>query len=1521
MLDPTRSPTPQQPGVAADEMFHDALIRQRLPAWLGLATVRQLQQLTQAMTLSLYFRQRTNDVLQRIEPLDQFTRARLQKDLQQRLGVNIDVGKWTMRVGTREPVIGSQPVGWHLSQARYAQIPLLEAALRNFTPEQASAEGQPPGNCLLAPHGETVQLPSATLFADWCRSLDLGKSYQAHLRQVLELPEGADTSQPAFASVLGRSLRYAIRVDAHAAWIKGDISEAEHSLLADLCALRGRLCLDGRPVIAKRLELLGCDLQQIVVLDVRDERLSPLITTTHRVLVHIPGDPHYPWRAYPSLRHFANALGKNLRTVPYQRFFSRFVRRRDSQRFFTAVAEGYANVSDLANIALDEHMHAYPGALFDSLAGLRITQIKDDAAMIAVPTASLDAQVQRAHDQRLEAEGWALLNLAGMFVPIIGLGLLAVTAWELLGEVYHGIEAWHEGDTSEALDHLLSVASDVAMMAAIAAGASLTRNLWSRSAVVDSLVPARLEDGSVRLWKQDLAPFRSTAPPAGALQAEGNIHRLGDQAWVWMDGHYYPVVVEADGRQVRLRPFAGHAPSLLDNGAGAWRLWSEQPGQWQPSGYLLRRLGERFALFDDDQLDLLQLAQGLHDDQLRAMLVHGQSPSAALLDTAQRISLEQRVRTAIADLRAGIRGDIELLQHIDAFPGASQLHDSALAELAWSRRRSLFSRVYAAAQPAESMGQHTLCRQFSRLPANVAAELLRTATVPERMSLEQQGRVGLRLAEAARAATHEVRVARVFEALHLDTPQNADLARTALGLARYLPGAASGPRVQLFEGTLQGPLLFGEAPSAADFALVHLAGDFQLYDARGVEVGLPGELFDVLAGAYDQRQRDTLAVSEPFAHNLRVLLGREAAQRRNEVEHILGRPVQTGWFRMPHRLPGNRLGYPLSGRSPGASAWRGRPQALYAMVRALYPAFTDAEVLAWLHEVQREGLDAGQELARLGQQLETLDSTLHNWVRMGTSSAQRAERRYLRETLVNCWQRRAARGAHEPGVPTGYRLSIWSVNLENLPELPATISFSFVHELSMMGLGLRAVDAGFLRAFPSLRVLELSNNALTRLPSGLERLANLRELDLYGNHITLDTRQAMTLANQVTLRYLNLSHNPLGRVFPLFRLDRVSRLHLRGTGITEFPPALLDRLDLTIADLRDNQLTELPSRLFQAPSRIGSSILLQGNPLSAQSARRLQAYQQAVGAPLQTDVAQSTVSLRQRWLDAADSELRPQQSSAWDELEAEEGGEAFFRILQRLPETADFRDRRQALANRLFAMLMAMREQATLRADLFLHARENLTCQDSVALCFSNMEVRMLVWRARVDAGTGGQERALLQLGRQLWRLDQVDRIAVDDIRVRRAQGADPDEIEIGLAYRLALREALDLPGQPGDMLFDEVAGLDEQRVLAALAQVRRAETNEALARALVAQDFWQTHLEHVECTAFDRLDAPFHQRLEALMEDQSVAEGERLQRIDQLHRERQLARTGLMSRLTLARLELVPEQVEPSVSPSGSSS
>lgn len=1472
------------------EQFQDRLIGNALPAWLRSATPEQLDLLRQAMAASLQAREQCAALMGKLQGIEAFCRPLLRQALTDELE-GLDDERIAFRTGRKEPVVTAQPIGWPVTQAVYANISLLEAALRNFTADEAQGR-QLAGNRLVDTVANRAGLPSAGRFAGFCRTLDLGGQYQRYLASVLQPPGEAGRQ---VRERLAGHQRQALRVEAHIARLKGELDDQEQQLLIDLCADKPVLKLRGDPVRARRLKLLGCTLEQIIVLDVRDESWSPLYTSSRRVIVFIPGDPLTPLRAYLTLRQFANDLGKRLRTAPYQRFFSRFVRRRDSQAFFSAVVEGYAGLSELANIDLQEHMEDWPAPLFDSLANTLVAQIMDDAAQIATPVAQLDRAVQREHDQRLASEGWALLNLAGLFVPGVGLALLGVAAWQLLGDVFHGFEAWHEGDRSAALDHLCRVAGDLALLAAAGAGVAAARAVWTRAALVDEGVPQTLADGTVRLCSADLATYASEALPAMALRDRTGLWHLGSRSWVELDQRYYPV--QQHNGAWRLAPRDGRAPLLVGNGVGAWRLWSEQPGEWTDEVQLFRRLGlTGYALQDEDIAQIL-LATDTNADHLRALHLQGVAADPLLLDCTRRTTLDGRIRTLVRQLRSGQPAtDATVLAHAQALPGAQGLSDQALAERCWDDRRTLFERLEAATQASETPQAALLRRDFPGLPSAVAQGLIDGANVAERQRMQASGRVPLALAEAARREVRRTRVAGVYQGFYLDMPQTPDLAQVALGLCEYLPGAVPGQGWRFYQGSLSAPPSWevAPAPQARRLELLHAVRGFQLFDGQGNALSqAPGDLFEALALGFTDEQRDALGVGEPFGHNLRVLLGRLAAVDRTRVEGLLGHAGPVGGFRPPRRLADGRLGYPLSGRGAG----RGRPRALYAMVRAVYPLYEDLEIEHWARRLRRAGQQIEEQLAHLARELSALRATLRDWAGFATDASERTERSHFAEALIRGWQRMGPRIFGSTIEVSGYRLSLLGISLDSLPELPESISFAHVRELSLRGMGLRSVSRGFLRAFPGMRVLELSGNRLERLPEGLDTLSELAELDLYDNRIALDSAQVQALEHCTNLQYLNLSFNPLGRTFSVRRLNRLRNLNLRAAQLPGMPSALLGRLELVVADLRENRISTLPERFYQTPRWISSTILLEDNPLDEETTLRIQLYMRdQLG--VSGEAGALTSSSRQGWLQALGDAARAEHAADWDALDAEEGSGDFFGLLGRLQGTSDYRQRPAALAERVFGMLEAARVHGDLRQALFEQAAQTLTCQDSVALSFSNLELRMLVWKACAEAGAGGEQAALLHLGKQLWRLEQVEQIALEDIQARGAAGRDVDQIEVVLAYRIGLREALDLPAQPGDMTFAEIANIDTAQLDLAQAQVLAAENTQDLAAALVDREFWQVWLERVQGERLAALDEPYQERLASLMEG-AGSEGDLVTRVNSVRDQRQAARRALMLELT----------------------
>ncbi|MFQ6575987.1 NEL-type E3 ubiquitin ligase domain-containing protein [Pseudomonas sp. UM16] len=1460
------------------EAYQDGFIGRALPAWLRTASVEQLTALKEAMVLSLYFNQRTRSALAGLQSIDAFTLPLLQEAL----GPGLDAQRLQFRMGRKEPVITSQPIGYPVTAAVYSNIPVLEAALRNFSAEETQPGGYLAGNRLLDPNDAGAALPTPDVFARWCRQLDLGALYQQHLDSVL-LPADGDGEQPGegrrrVASLIARMQRYTMLVDAHIAWIKGQLHADEHQLLVKLCGLHSPINLNDDPVIPKQLSLLGCQLEEIVVLDVRDETYSPIYTSSNRVLVYIPGDPLTPWRAYRSLRYFANDLGHRLRIGTYQGFFRRFVRRRDSQRFFSRVVSGYADVSDLANIDLQERMHAFEGHLFDCLAQASIQRIKDDAAMIAVPTAAVDREVQREHDERLATEGWTLLNLAGLFVPVLGAVLVAIAAWDLLRGVYYGVQAWREGDVHDALDHALNVAIDLAVMAATAAGIHAVRDAWQRSAVVDSLIPAQLSDGNQRLWNQDLTAYRSEAPPAAAVQDHQGLFHLGNQTWIEMDGYFY--VVRQHNEAWCLNTRRGHAPGLVHNGAGAWRLWSEQPAEWDDPHRMFRRLGSFYQTFNDQQIDEILTATNMTVDQLRTLHVYAQAPDACFVDTCERFAVDQRIGVAITQLsQEHPVEDEQVLNAIRALPGAAQLSAPQLADRATLQRRSLFQQLYDANLTSTSSDTALLRRDFPTLHERAATAVLEAAGSGQREHLLDSGRVPLPMAQAARTAVRQIRVARVYEALYLHTPQSLDLARVCLRLCGQLPNAPATQGWRLFDSALQGPamLAVGEVEGDRCLDMLHHDGEFQLFDSQGRSLAGPGEFFTVMAAGFDTADRDAMDLSDPFAHNLRVLLAAQAKVQRQDVGQWLGAAERVGWFVPPQRLEDGRRGYPLSGRRPGRSH---RPAALQRHLRLLYPAFNDAQIEHWLEAARRSGQDPEREVVRLQRELSSLQLELRRWSEsLPATSSQRTPRQSLSNALIGCWQHtQGIQIFSATGELEGYRLMLWGLRLDNVPALPEGVRFEHVRQLSFRGMGLREIPAEFLRAFPRLSLLELPNNRLTQLPQNLSQLHMLRELDLFNNSIALNPAQALMLSECESLEVINLSSNPLGRTFSLARMIHLRRLHLQHTGIAQFPPDLLSRQALNVVDLRNNAITQVPEQFYRLPQWLSSTILLEWNPLNPDVEQRMRQYMQANGwhiaAGWLDTPAVNPHGVRDRWLNAVAVEALAQRTSTWDQLQATEGSQALFDLLERLLDTVDFQHQPFVLANRVFTLLEAMCQYSGLREELFgvLNNLE-MTCQDSAALHLSGLELGMLVWRACNEAGPGREQSALIELGRQMWRLDQVDQAALADIQARQAAGQHLDQIEVGLAYRLELRQLLNLPAQPADMGFRAIAGLDSQQAQRLGQQILARENNEGLAESLVTRDFWVAHLKRAYASRFSAVNEPFQNRSTELMEEASNAQ------------------------------------------------
>ena len=1146
MQNNSRQPSAAVDTLAMAQACQDHYIAQRLPAWMKRLSMAEFTLLSEALPELLACRAGLVSALARLRNLNAFT----QPLLQQALGAHgdLDVDRLSFRqwytftsptihyVTSRLPVVGSD----------YYDIPLLEAALSNFTAEQQ--RDQPQGNCLVDVRGARRSELSAPSFARLCRALDLGQKYQAHLDSVL---------QPEVRGLLTRRQRYSMLVDALQARAQGVLSADELQWVVALCTKDTLGKLEGASVRVRQLAVFGCRLQQIVVLDVIDAGL--LFNTSKRVLVYVPGDPHGPWSVRSDLEDYARrVLGKRLREDDYRRFFNRFVRRRDSQRFFSAVSERLDDVPGWATRDLDEQTFAYRLPLFEHLADDWIAQIKDDAAVIAPPVALLDREVQAEHARRLRTEGWTLLGVAGFFVPGIGAVLLGVMAWELLEQTFQAVGDWQENERNAALAHLLKVGKGLLAVGATVAVVTTARRAWS---VVDNLVPAQLENGEEKLWNADLGPYRCESPSDTAVLDMEGVHRVGERRWISMDGHWYEVTWHNDDEQWQLLPYQGYAPPLRHNGAGAWRLWCEQPAEWGDTRQLFRRLGGPFSDLDDAQIDQSLAIHGLDDQHLRAWHVYGLAPEAALVDTVARVRLAGRIGTLINHLReGGVTADPLLLEQVMRLPQAAGKDGAALADVAWAGRRALLQAVYEEQNPDTETGR-LLRQNFASLHRLAADEVLRDASEDDLQLLRETGRVPLPMAEAARLQVARIRMARVYEALSIDTPQNLDLARVVLNLLVHVPGAG-GPGWRLYDGDASEPLLTVEG-SGQTFDLLHHHGLFRLRTRTHTVAGERGELFETLAAAYDDASQVAIGQGRSFVPALRQALTDVAIEQRQTVVSLLRLEQPTGSFLPPQRLADGRVGYPLAGGRFWGALGRNRPRALQARLRDLYPAFSDEQIGHWLASG-----DAQARLHRLEQQYGVLKRHLTQWARSALLSPELAARREFRKGLINCWRCLVPELQGQAALDDGrFMLTQTISRLGHLPALPAQVGFPHVSILALRAMRVEHVPDEFLRAFPNLRNLEITHCRLRRLPLPLMLVQKLEVLDLSGNQIALDQGQALVLADCRSLVYLNLSDNPLRRAFSVQAMTELNALYLSNTQLPECPYGLMDAPELHTLNL------------------------------------------------------------------------------------------------------------------------------------------------------------------------------------------------------------------------------------------------------------------------------------------------------------------------------------------------------------------
>ena len=615
---------------------------------------------------------------------------------------------------------------------------------------------------------------SPQVFAQICRSLDLGQQYQEHLSEIFDAPDKASVVRQQMI----RAHRELLTVRAHSALMQKHISVAARDMLRSVWRGQSSPRLAGKPVVFSQLSLYGFTLGEVLligpyrswlpVLEWENTGISgvPLLKHSDRepLVVYIPGAPCHPLKEYPSLEAFQYELGLNLRLPEWQQCFAGLVPQGDAPAFLSRLnhqlyrkkpdPEGVepAQYVDEVDLHLSVHgIETTPARLFTTLYSLQLERMKANARLLAVPTADADGKLLQERVDYFLGLGLDALNVAAFFIPGVGEVMMAVMALQIGMEVCHGLEAWRVGDVEGMWSHLESVAVNMALAVVVEGGGRGVGRIVSgaRPRWVDKLVQIVLPDGRTRLWQPDLAPYRCNASfqPRVEPNALGQ-YQVEGKSFVRVDGYWYQQTYDPQLAAWRIRhPDDDNAYRhvLRHNNAGAWRHSHEQPLHWDRAT-LLRRLGPVTEYFDDRVLGQIGDVSGVTDGQLRQVHLEGLPVPALLMDTLELFRMEPQPRV---------------------LPGA------------------------AGAEPGPEL--KALLHRFPRLSARAVEEVLGQASARDLEQLRLTGHGSIELDNLARHYVQQGRLNRALAGLYLPQLASLDSDRLAIEAGLHLaPEPATG---------------------------------------------------------------------------------------------------------------------------------------------------------------------------------------------------------------------------------------------------------------------------------------------------------------------------------------------------------------------------------------------------------------------------------------------------------------------------------------------------------------------------------------------------------------------------------------------------------------------------------------------------------------------------------------------------------------------------------------------------------
>ncbi len=1261
----------------------------QLPSWYLKATAQKKTELAASHSRYRETLNQVESALGNIQDVLAFAEQPLKDAIKARFDLDLDVKNvyFARKYGLK----GRDDLGGVLvvEQSRnpqhvYRGISLLEAALANFE----AGEAQKPActdceiitrwgayNGSIIADFEAVNSQVVAIapheFAKLCRSLDLGKQYQDHLKAILA-PDDLGARR-ALEAQLQEHHRQLLALSAEIAshepeW--GGISADAYRMIQQLIADPASATLDGKPVTFAALKVFDSVL--VGPLLIGPQRATS--DTAERLLVYIPHDPQQPLKEYADGGAFMADLRQRLHSLSYRRFFSRFVPQHEQGMFFqrfnarfkpsngNGAAGDYPLVAKPASLPLDE----WPirTNLWETLRDVQVRKILADARAVAVPTEDED---RKARMERLASYLDAVMsvfNLGAFVLPGLGPIMLAVGAAQMCNEVFEGIEAYEEGDVKAMWAHFSSVALNVAVLAT---GARVAPDIKLVN-TLDYLKPVTLPDGRDVLWNPDLEPYKVPINlPSGAQPDELGLYQHEGKTVLRHEGDHYQVRQEPETGQYRIqhpsRPGA-YEPQLEHNVAGAWSHEVEEPLTWD-TATLLRRLGLEQAGLDAQTLEQARIASGVEADVLRQTFIDNQRVPVLLDDSIQHFKAHQQLTTFVEQLRSSdpaVYGQADPAQQLQIMRRRGMLPaDAAVRVMEPGGRifweddaRAMFSRpMRVVVIDRAEMARGKLLEQVLSALQGMDPALTQIPGTGEDSLATRAGKLREYI-----AATVDTFKGQLVEERYNRLRRNYD-ADVELVLANYpkLPPSMAaellknltGEQLQAFRDTGLLPELTNdwakwleqEARVARAYEGLHLdtlANTDSLRLALHTLETLPGwppatrlelrqyaadgALLDAIGAAHASEVRrlvlkDNGLFEAPSPRDFYTAVWDQlpAAQRQSlgftDAAQLKAAITQAPLGREPLRTV--LLEHPL--RKPTVAPGLGLLGGAGGFRQMVTSAFRSPEARVRKLYPAMDEAEVSAFIQSLGEHVQA------------QLALRETELRTLKKDLqvwVAANTTATGRINRTPDIAT-HILGHWRRTLKgplrlrlegSVVELPAlSADFSHVQKLELFGARWSASADAFLARFPKLQGLSIGTCRLTELPGAIAQLHELTALDLSANHLKLTPQSAEVLGSLGNLEVLRLGDNPLTLAPDFSGMPRLSSVSLNNAQLTQWPTGLEGHPALKLVDLSYNRITEVPPRYLNPAAeqvepiaRLNGVTLITGNRFPQAYWRQLDNY-------------------------------------------------------------------------------------------------------------------------------------------------------------------------------------------------------------------------------------------------------------------------------------------------------------------------